>query len=91
MPIAEGADPENSIPLALQHLFYKLQHSDRSVSTLQLTKSMGMSECALPARVRAALCAIQHASSPCRTRKHIVLRAFAGTTRPWSKTCRSST
>lgn len=41
MPTREDEDPENSIPLALQRIFYKLQHSDTSVSTKQLTKSFG--------------------------------------------------
>ena len=34
-------DPEKSIPLALQRIFYKLQYGDTSVSTKQLTKSFG--------------------------------------------------
>ncbi|KAJ1640068.1 hypothetical protein T492DRAFT_933114 [Pavlovales sp. CCMP2436] len=41
MPTREDEDAENSIPLALQRIFYKLQHSDTSVSTKQLTKSFG--------------------------------------------------
>jgi ubiquitin carboxyl-terminal hydrolase 7 len=41
MPTREDDDAENSIPLALQRIFYKLQHSDTSVSTKQLTKSFG--------------------------------------------------
>ncbi|KAG8470588.1 hypothetical protein KFE25_009009 [Diacronema lutheri] len=41
MPTREDEDPESSIPLALQRIFYKLQHSDMSVSTKQLTKSFG--------------------------------------------------
>ena len=34
-------NPEESIPLALQRIFYKLQYSDTSVSTKELTKSFG--------------------------------------------------
>ena len=41
MHTTDGEDPESSIPLALQRIFYKLQHSDASVSTKQLTKSFG--------------------------------------------------
>ena len=41
MHTTDGEDPEASIPLALQRIFYKLQHSDTSVSTKQLTKSFG--------------------------------------------------
>jgi len=41
VPTADGEDPEKSIPLALQRIFYKLQYSDTSVSTKQLTKSFG--------------------------------------------------
>jgi len=41
MPTADGEDPEKSIPLALQRIFYKLQYGDASVSTKQLTKSFG--------------------------------------------------
>jgi ubiquitin carboxyl-terminal hydrolase 7 len=41
MHTTDGEDPESSIPLALQRIFYKLQHSDSSVSTKQLTKSFG--------------------------------------------------
>ncbi|CAM0883473.1 unnamed protein product [Alopecurus aequalis] len=33
--------PPGSIPLALQSLFYKLQHGDSSISTKELTKSFG--------------------------------------------------
>jgi len=32
---------ENDMPLALQNLFYKLQFSDDSVATRELTKSFG--------------------------------------------------
>lgn len=41
MHTTDGEDPESSIPLALQRIFYKLQHSDSSVSTKELTKSFG--------------------------------------------------
>ncbi|GLJ15872.1 hypothetical protein SUGI_0262060 [Cryptomeria japonica] len=41
MPTTENDVPSNSIPLALQSVFYKLQHSDTSVSTKDLTKSFG--------------------------------------------------
>lgn len=41
MPTREDEDPENSIPLALQRIFYQLQHSDASVVTKQLTMSFG--------------------------------------------------
>ena len=41
MQTTDGEDPENSIPLSLQRIFYKLQYSDTSVSTKQLTKSFG--------------------------------------------------
>mmetsp|Transcript_31351 Transcript_31351/g.95869 ORF Transcript_31351/g.95869 Transcript_31351/m.95869 type:complete len:1166 (-) Transcript_31351:845-4342(-) len=41
MPTTDTEDPEKSIPLALQRIFYKLQYSDTSVSTKQLTKSFG--------------------------------------------------
>ena len=41
MHTTDGEAPESSIPLALQRIFYKLQHSDSSVSTKQLTKSFG--------------------------------------------------
>uniref|UniRef100_A0A0D6QUA6 ubiquitinyl hydrolase 1 n=1 Tax=Araucaria cunninghamii TaxID=56994 RepID=A0A0D6QUA6_ARACU len=41
MPTTENDAPSNSIPLALQSLFYKLQYSDTSVSTKDLTKSFG--------------------------------------------------
>ncbi|VAH64436.1 unnamed protein product [Triticum turgidum subsp. durum] len=33
--------PSGSIPLALQSLFYRLQHGDNSISTKELTKSFG--------------------------------------------------
>ncbi|KAH7439804.1 hypothetical protein KP509_04G077200 [Ceratopteris richardii] len=41
MPTMENDVPSNSIPLALQSLFYKIQFSDTSVSTKDLTKSFG--------------------------------------------------
>ncbi|XP_047157668.1 ubiquitin C-terminal hydrolase 13-like isoform X2 [Vigna umbellata] len=42
MPTTEHHDmPSRSIPLALQSLFYKLQHNYTSVSTKELTKSFG--------------------------------------------------
>lgn len=41
MPTTENDVPSNSIPLALQSLFYKIQYSDTSVSTKDLTKSFG--------------------------------------------------
>ncbi|XP_021625341.1 ubiquitin C-terminal hydrolase 12 isoform X4 [Manihot esculenta] len=41
MPTTENDVPSGSIPLALQSLFYKLQYSDTSVATKELTKSFG--------------------------------------------------
>ncbi|KAF6169871.1 hypothetical protein GIB67_034263 [Kingdonia uniflora] len=41
MPTTENDNPSGSIPLALQSLFYKLQYSDNSVATKELTKSFG--------------------------------------------------
>lgn len=41
MPTAEDADPETSMPLALQSVFYKLQFTDGPVSTKDLTRSFG--------------------------------------------------
>lgn len=41
MPTTENDAPASSIPLALQSLFYKLQYSDTSVATKDLTKSFG--------------------------------------------------
>ncbi|KAK8941776.1 Ubiquitin carboxyl-terminal hydrolase 13 [Platanthera guangdongensis] len=41
MPTTENDIPSGSIPLALQSLFYKLQYSDSSVATKELTKSFG--------------------------------------------------
>ena len=51
MHTTDGEDPESSIPLALQRIFYKLQHSDSSVSTKQLTKSFGWDTCAAGAPI----------------------------------------
>eukprot|EP00898_Chlorokybus_atmophyticus_P001501 jgi/Chlat1/2351/Chrsp17S02617 len=41
MPTTEVDAPSSSIPLALQALFYKLQYTDTSVTTKDLTKSFG--------------------------------------------------
>ncbi|XP_062204284.1 ubiquitin C-terminal hydrolase 12-like isoform X2 [Phragmites australis] len=41
MPTTENDMPSGSIPLALQSLFYKLQYSDNSIATKELTKSFG--------------------------------------------------
>jgi len=41
MPTTENDLPSRSIPLALQSLFYKLQYSETSVATKELTKSFG--------------------------------------------------
>ncbi|KAH0777991.1 hypothetical protein KY290_009402 [Solanum tuberosum] len=41
MPTTENDMPSASIPLALQSLFYKLQYSDNSIATKELTKSFG--------------------------------------------------
>jgi hypothetical protein len=41
MPTSENDTPSGSIPLALQSLFYKIQHNDNSVATKELTKSFG--------------------------------------------------
>eukprot|EP00252_Welwitschia_mirabilis_P016663 TRINITY_DN3688_c0_g3_i1.p1 TRINITY_DN3688_c0_g3~~TRINITY_DN3688_c0_g3_i1.p1 ORF type:complete len:1111 (+),score=262.49 TRINITY_DN3688_c0_g3_i1:336-3668(+) len=41
MPTTENDMPSCSIPLALQSLFYRLQYSDTSVATKELTKSFG--------------------------------------------------
>jgi ubiquitin carboxyl-terminal hydrolase 7 len=43
MPTDENDQPSNSLPLALQSLFYKLQFSRTPVSTKDLTKSFGWS------------------------------------------------
>ncbi|KAJ3218779.1 hypothetical protein HDU67_004027 [Dinochytrium kinnereticum] len=37
----ENDEPTKSIPLALQRVFYQLQHSDNPVGTIELTKSFG--------------------------------------------------
>ena len=37
----EGDDSSTSVPLALQRVFYELQHSDKPVGTKKLTKSFG--------------------------------------------------
>jgi len=44
MPTTDTEDPEKSIPLALQKIFYKLQYGDACVNTKQLTKSFGWGE-----------------------------------------------
>lgn len=41
MPTTEEDMPSKNIPLALQSLFYKVQYSDSSVSTKDLTRSFG--------------------------------------------------
>jgi len=41
MPTTDTEDPEKSIPLALQRIFYNLQYSDTAVSTKGLTQSFG--------------------------------------------------
>ena len=41
MPTNVNDMPSASIPLAMQRLFYKLQYSDTSVATKELTKSFG--------------------------------------------------
>ncbi|KAL3828639.1 hypothetical protein ACJIZ3_017441 [Penstemon smallii] len=41
MPTSVNDMPSASIPLALQSLFYKLQYSENSVATKELTKSFG--------------------------------------------------
>ncbi|XP_024545436.1 ubiquitin carboxyl-terminal hydrolase 13 isoform X2 [Selaginella moellendorffii] len=41
MPTTEHDVPSSSIPLALQSLFYKIQYSDTSVATKDLTRSFG--------------------------------------------------
>lgn len=41
MPTVKEDSAANSIPLALQSLFYKVQYSDASVATKDLTKSFG--------------------------------------------------
>ncbi|XP_065899368.1 ubiquitin carboxyl-terminal hydrolase 7-like isoform X2 [Dysidea avara] len=37
----ENADTVMSVPLAMQRIFYELQHNDRAVATKKLTKSFG--------------------------------------------------
>ena len=37
----DGDDSSKSVPLALQRVFYELQHSDKPVGTKKLTKSFG--------------------------------------------------
>lgn len=41
IPIPENENPQSSIPLALQRVFYKLQKGTKSVDTKELTKSFG--------------------------------------------------
>ncbi|KAL5553895.1 hypothetical protein UlMin_041296 [Ulmus minor] len=41
MPTTENDNPSRSITLALQSLFYRLENSDTSVATKELTKSFG--------------------------------------------------
>eukprot|EP01133_Synstelium_polycarpum_P016790 gene16790-19968_t len=41
LPTPESIDPNESIPLALQRVFYKLQFGSVAVSTKELTKSFG--------------------------------------------------
>ncbi|KAL0389918.1 UNVERIFIED_CONTAM: Ubiquitin carboxyl-terminal hydrolase 12 [Sesamum calycinum] len=41
MPTSVNDEPSTSMPMALQSLFYKLQHIERSVATKDLTKSFG--------------------------------------------------
>uniref|UniRef100_A0A251UED6 ubiquitinyl hydrolase 1 n=1 Tax=Helianthus annuus TaxID=4232 RepID=A0A251UED6_HELAN len=41
IPTAENDRPSGSVPLALQSVFYKLQHSETSVATKELIKSLG--------------------------------------------------
>ncbi|KAK9019655.1 hypothetical protein V6N11_054168 [Hibiscus sabdariffa] len=45
MPTTENDIPTGCIPLALQRLFYKLQYSETSVATKELTKSFGWGTC----------------------------------------------
>lgn len=44
MPTPENEEAKDSMPLALQGLFYKLQYSKSSVSTKALTKSFGWNQ-----------------------------------------------
>ncbi|KAL0433504.1 UNVERIFIED_CONTAM: Ubiquitin carboxyl-terminal hydrolase 13 [Sesamum latifolium] len=41
MPTSVNDEPSTSMPMALQSLFYKLQHSESSVATKDLTRSFG--------------------------------------------------
>ena len=41
MPTTESDSPHNSIPLALQSIFYKLQFAENAVATKDLTRSFG--------------------------------------------------
>lgn len=41
MPTSEDAEPDKSMPLALQSVFYKLQFTQGPVSTKDLTRSFG--------------------------------------------------
>lgn len=51
----EGDDSSKSVPLALQRVFYELQHSDKPVGTKKLTKSFGCVVGDLPASGRREL------------------------------------
>lgn len=37
----ESDDAQSSVPLALQRVFYELQHSEQAVGTKKLTRSFG--------------------------------------------------
>lgn len=41
MPTQEGEEADNSIPLAMKHLFFRLQYSPTPVSTKELVRSFG--------------------------------------------------
>ena len=41
MPTTEGEEVDSSIPLALKHLFFRLQYSPTPVSTKELVRSFG--------------------------------------------------
>ena len=41
MPTTEGEEADSSIPLALKHLFFRLQYSPTPVSTKELVRSFG--------------------------------------------------
>lgn len=43
----ESDDPEKSVPLSLQRVFYELQFGDKPVGTKKLTKSFGYACCKL--------------------------------------------